>query len=87
MAIRQWNPGDLLEISGFYWKTAVLHAAVKLDLFTVVGEGQIASSEISRKLNASQRGMERLLNALVAMELLVKVDGVYANTPSGQTFL
>jgi hypothetical protein len=87
MAIRQWNPGDLLEISGFYWKTAVLHAAVKLDLFTAIADGQLAASEISEKLDAPQRGMERLLDALVAMQLLVKVDGLYANTPSGQTFL
>ena len=86
MATR-WNPGDLLEISGFYWKTAVLHAAVKLDVFTAIGDGQIAASEISRQLNATQRGMERLLDALVAMELLVKVDGIYANVSSGQTFL
>jgi len=87
MTSRQWNPGDLLEISGFYWKTAVLHAAVKMDVFTAIGDGQLAASEISRQLNAAPRGMERLLDALVAMELLVKVDGVYANSPSGQTFL
>jgi hypothetical protein len=87
MASRQWNPGDLLEISGFYWKTAVLHAAVKMDVFTTIGDGQLAASEISSQLNAAQRGMERLLDALVAMELLVKVDGTYANSPSGQTFL
>jgi len=87
MAPRQWNPGDLLEISGFYWKTAVLHAAVKMDVFTAIGDGQLAASEISRQLNAAPRGMERLLDALVAMELLVKVDEIYANSPSGQTFL
>ena len=87
MAARQWNPGDLLEISGFFWKTAVLHTAVKLDVFTVVGDGQLAGDEISRQLNAAQRGVQRLLDALVAMELLVKADGKYANTPSGQTFL
>jgi hypothetical protein len=87
MASRQWNPGDLLEISGFYWKTAVLHAAVKLDVFTVIGDGQLSGNEISRQLNATQRGVERLLDALVAMELLVKVDGIYANSPSGQAFL
>ncbi len=87
MTSRQWNPGDLLEISGFYWKTAVLHAAVKLDVFTVIGDGKLAGSEISRQLNATQRGVERLLDALVAMELLVKVDGIYANSPSGQAFL
>ena len=87
MTSRQWNPGDLLEISGFYWKTAVLHAAVKMDVLTTIGDGQLAASEICRQLNAVPRGMERLLDALVAMELLVKIDGIYANSPSGQTFL
>jgi len=87
MTSRQWNPGDLLEISGFYWKTAVLHAAVKLDVFTVIEDRQLAASEISRQLNAAQRGLERLLDALVALELLVKVDGTYANSPSARTFL
>lgn len=87
MTSRQWNPGELLEISGFYWKTAVLHAAVKLDVFTVIGDGQRAASEISRQLKAPQRSVERLLDALVAMELLVKVDESYTNSPSGQAFL
>jgi hypothetical protein len=87
MATRQWNPGDLLEISGFFWKTAALHAAVKLDVFTVVGDGQSTADEISRQLNGARRGVRRLLDALVAMDLLVKIDGKYANCPSGRTFL
>lgn len=87
MASRQWNPGGLLEISGFYWKTAVLHAAVKLDVFTVIGDGQLAADEVSRHLNADHEGAERLLNALAAMGLLIKTDGNYANCPSAQTFL
>ena len=64
-----------------------MHAAVKLDLFTVIGNGYLTSNEISRRLKATQRGVERLLNALVAMELLVKTDGKYANPSSCQTFL
>ncbi|MCD4805878.1 MAG: hypothetical protein K8R07_09435 [Desulfobacterales bacterium] len=32
------NPGRLLEISGNYWKACTLHAGVKLDLFTVIGD-------------------------------------------------
>jgi len=87
MATRQWNPGDLLEISGYFWKTAALHAAVKLDVFTVVGDGQSTADEISRQLDGARRGVERLLDALVAMDLLVKSDGKYANCPSGRTFL
>jgi len=87
MTSKQWNPAELLEISGFYWKTAALHAAVKLDVFTLVGDRQLTAEQISRELDAPQRGVERFLDALVAMELLVKKDGVYANSPTGQTFL
>ena len=87
MAAREWNPGELLEISGFFWQTAALHAAVKLDVFTVVGDGQSTADEISRLLDGAPRGVERLLDALVAMDLLVKVDGKYANCPSGRTLL
>ncbi len=87
MATQQMNPGELLEISGYFWKTCVLHAAVKLDVFTVIGGAQLTGKEISQKLNGSQRGMERLLNALTAMDLLEKTDGKYANSPAGKTFL
>ena len=87
MTTRVWNPGDLLEISGFFWKTAVLHAAVKLDLFTVIGDAQFSAAEMVEKLNGSKKGVQRLLNALVAMELLSQTDGKFANTPAGQSLL
>ena len=81
------NPGELLEISGYFWKTCALHAAVKLDVFTAIGDAQLTGKEISKKLSGSQRGVERLLNGLTAMDLLVKTDGKYANSPAGNTFL
>ena len=87
MANRKWNPGELLELSGYYWRTCTLHAAVKLDVFTCLGDEQLASAEVSVRLKSSSRGMERLLNALVAMELLVKADDKFANTSSAREFL
>lgn len=87
MATAQLNPGDLLEISGYYWKTCALHAAVKLDVFTVIGDGHLSGEDISQKLNGAQKGVERLLNALTAMDLLVKTDGIYANSPASKSFL
>ena len=87
MAPREWTPGELLEISGFFWKTCALHAAVELDVFTVIGDEQLTGEEITQELNGAQRGVQRLLDALVAMELLDKKDHRYANTPSGKTFL
>ena len=81
------NPGELLETSGYFWKTCVLHTAVKLDVFTLIGDKQITAGQISHKLNGAQRGIERLLDALTAMDLLEKADSSYANTPLGKTFL
>ena len=81
------NPGELLEISGYFWKTCALHAAVKLDVFTAIGDEQLSGKEISQKVNGSQRGVEMLLNGLIAMDLLEKIGGKYANTPAGKTFL
>ena len=81
------NPGELLEISGYFWKTCTLQTAVRLNVFTFIGDEQVTIGQISKKLNGAQRGLERLLDALTAMDLLEKTDDKYANTPSGKTFL
>jgi predicted O-methyltransferase YrrM len=87
MTDHTWNPGQLLELSGYYWKTCTLHAAVKLDVFTGLGEEQLSAEKVAKRLNASPRGTERLLNALVAMKLLIKTDDKYANSSSAGEFL
>ena len=87
MANREWNPGELLELSGYFWKTCTLHAAVKLDVFTCLGREQLSAREVSDRLKASPKGVERLVNALVAMELLTKSADKYGNTPSAAEFL
>ena len=38
MTKQEWNPGLLLKLSGSYWQTCALHTAVKLDLFTAIGQ-------------------------------------------------
>jgi hypothetical protein len=87
MAPRDWNPGELLEVSSYFWKTCTLHTAVKMGVFTVIGDGQLTGEEISQKLDGAQRGVQRLLDALVAMELLVKTNAKYSNTPSSKIYL
>ena len=87
MTDHTWNPGQLLELSGYYWKTCTLHAAVKLDVFTCLGEEQLSAEKVAKRLNASPRGVERLLDALVAMKLLIKTDDKYANSSSVGEFL
>ncbi len=82
-----WNPGTLLETSGYYWKTCTLHAGVKLDIFTLISSHALTGKTIAEKLGMDKRGVILLLNALTAMELLVKKEDTYANTPAAASFL
>lgn len=87
MTNEEWNPGKLLGISGNYWMSCALQAGVKLDIFTIVGNQMLTGQEIAQKINGDQRGVTMLLNALAAMNLLVKKAESYANIPTGYAFL
>ncbi len=87
MNVEQWNSGRLLEMSGSYWKTCTLHASIKIDVFTVLGDEQFGSKDIAQRLNVDERGISTLLNALVAMNLLLKIDDKYSNTSVSRLYL
>lgn len=87
MNIQNMNQGQLLEISGNYWKACTLHAGVKLDVFTALRSEQLTSEDISQKRNADKRGVTMLLNALTAMNLLIKENDKYSNTSASASFL
>lgn len=82
-----WNPQSLLGLSGKYWQTCTLHAAVKLDVFTRLGGESLGAEEIAERIEGDPRGVSMLLNALAAMGLLEKSERTYANTPSARAFL
>jgi len=87
MQKQEMNPGNLLKISGSYWQTCTLHAAVKLDIFTIIGNNRLKSEDVSEMMYGNQRSVEMLLNALSAMELLEKKENTYSNTPLSLAFL
>jgi len=83
----EWNAGRLIGVSGSYWQACTLHAGVKLDVFSRIQSGDATAEELATGLACDVRGMSALLDALAAMELLVKTGTRYANTPSSHTFL
>lgn len=87
MTSAQLTPEALLRTSGAYWQTCALHAGVKLEIFTAIGESRLSAGEISEKLEVDLRGVTMLLNALTAMNLLIHEDNKYANAPSSNTLL
>lgn len=84
---KNWNPADLLQLSGGYWSTCALHAAVKLDLFTHLGDTAMTAEELASRSASNGRGLAMLLNALSAMELVEKEQQAYRATPSALMFL
>ncbi|MCP3924175.1 MAG: SAM-dependent methyltransferase [Desulfobacterales bacterium] len=87
MENEKWNPGLLLQTSGAYWKSCTIHAGVKLDLFTIIGDEKLTSIDIASKSSTDERGVNTLLNALVGLKLLEKENELYLNTPESKAFL
>jgi ubiquinone/menaquinone biosynthesis C-methylase UbiE len=87
MAEPVWHPGKILELSGSYWQACTLHTGVKLDLFTLIGDGVMTPDQLARRAAADVRGIKLLLNALSAMGLINKTGDSYANTAAAVEFL
>ncbi len=84
---QEWNIGRLLSTSSGYWRSSTLHAAVKLEIFTVLGNDHLTSAEVSTKIKASERGLAMLLNGLVALGLLEQNEERYQNTTFSRSSL
>ena len=82
-----WNPAELLKLSGSYWSTCALHAGVKLDLFTALAERDRSAAELADELSLDQRALAMLLDALCALELLIKEGDRYRAVPAAAQFL
>lgn len=87
MEKKEWNPADLLQLSGGYWSSCALHAGVKLDLFTPLAEQSLTAPELAGRLKSDRRGLRMLLNALAALELLEKRGDNYGATPFSAKYL
>lgn len=83
----EWDVGRLLASSSAYWNSSTIHAGVKLEIFTVLGDRQLTAAEVCKETGASVRGMTMLLNALTAMRLLEHDGEHYGNTGFGNSFL
>ena len=65
---------------GYYWETKILLTAVKLDVFSAIGERPKSVEDIAGRLQADSPTLSLLLNALVAMKLLTKEERLYGNS-------
>jgi 2-polyprenyl-3-methyl-5-hydroxy-6-metoxy-1,4-benzoquinol methylase len=69
------------------WKATALYAALELDVFTVIANGNHGRAAIAMEAGCDLRGMQILLDALCPLKLLRKRKGDYFLTPVSESFL
>jgi 2-polyprenyl-3-methyl-5-hydroxy-6-metoxy-1,4-benzoquinol methylase len=68
------------------WKATALYAALELDVFTVIANGNHTRVAIATEAGCDQRGMQILLDALCSLKLLRRRKGDYFLTPVSESF-
>ena len=81
-------PDELMETIRGYQPSRILLSAIELDVFSAVATagGDATAASVARALGADRRATETLLNALVALGVMGKRDGVFANSPLATRF-
>ncbi len=70
-----------------YQLTAVIKAAIELEVFTAIAEGNTSAATIAAQCQTSERGMRILCDTLVIHGFLTKQAGQYGLTPDSAFFL
>jgi 2-polyprenyl-3-methyl-5-hydroxy-6-metoxy-1,4-benzoquinol methylase len=81
------NPQLIYHALNAYQNTAALRAAIDLDIFTAIGEGDDTVAALARRCRATERGIRILCDYLVIIEFLTKQDQRYGLTPESAAFL
>lgn len=87
MAQEQLSPGEILSLSGAYWKSCALHAAVALDVFSPLVDGGKTAQSLAGSLGCDARALAMLLNAMTALGFLEKHGDKYRLNETSSTFL
>ncbi|MCA1622136.1 MAG: methyltransferase domain-containing protein [Acidobacteria bacterium] len=81
------SPERFFQIANAYQLSAALKAAVELELFTAVGEGNRDPRALAARCGASERGVRTLSDYLVIAGLLTKGEDGYGLTQDSAVFL
>lgn len=81
------TPDAIFQLGFGYWGSKTLLSAVELGLFTQLATGALTAEEIRARFDLHERGVRDFLDALVALGMLRREAGRYANTPETDLYL
>lgn len=86
-AAQQPSPQLFFQTINAHQRTEALKAAIELEVFTAIAEGNTTAAAIAKHCQTAERGMRILCDYLTIMEMLTKKDNQYALTLDSATFL
>lgn len=81
------TPAKIMQLGLAFWGSKTLLSAVELNVFTVLGEAPADVETLTKRLNLHERASRDFFDALVALGLLERSNGIYSNTPETAKFL
>jgi SAM-dependent methyltransferase len=84
---KQPTPQLFFQTINAYQQTEGLKAAIELEVFTAIGEGNTTAPEIAKRCATSERGMRILCDFLCIMGFLTKEENRYSLTADSAVFL
>src|ERR1044072_2632586 len=84
---QQPSPQLFFQTINAHQRTEALKAAIELEVFTAIGEGNTTASAIANRCQTAERGMRILCDYLTIMGMLTKQGNEYALTLDSATFL
>jgi ubiquinone/menaquinone biosynthesis C-methylase UbiE len=86
-AAQQPSPQLFFQTINAHQRTEALKAAIELEVFTAIGEGNSTAAQIAKRCQTSEKGMRVLCDFLTIMGMLTKQGDRYALTLDSATFL
>jgi hypothetical protein len=82
------TPDAIMQLGTAFWASKVLLSAVELGVFSELAEaGALEAEALRERLDLHPRSARDFFDALVALGMLEREDGGYANTPAAELFL
>jgi hypothetical protein len=81
------TPAHIMQVGMGFWASKTLLSAVELGVFSTLAGAPADLPTLQRKLDLHQRSARDFLDALVALKLLERDNGIYRNTADTDLFL
>lgn len=81
------TPEKIMQLGLGFWGSKALLSAIELGVFTELARSPADLPTLQRKLQLHPRSADDFLDALVALKMLDRTDGIYRNTAETDLFL